>query len=112
MVQVNVTTDGRLQLIDDTTVYPPLSVDAIELLANNIPAAQTVMAQIPVADALSKISDVMASTGATTTVFVQEGAIYVQIDNDGYGALAAAFGANPLGSTFTAGPVTATNAGY
>lgn len=111
-MQVNVTPDGRLQLVDDTTVYPPLTVEAVALLANAIPTAQTVLAQIPVADALSRISDVMATTGATTTVFIQEGAIFVQIDNAGYVALAAAFGANPLGTSFTAGPVNATNTGY
>jgi hypothetical protein len=42
-VQVKVTSDGRLQLIEDTMLYPPLTVAEVEALSNAIPALQTVI---------------------------------------------------------------------
>lgn len=52
-MQVNITSDGRLQLVEDTMLYPPLTITEVEALNNAIPAAQTTVDNVPLSDALA-----------------------------------------------------------
>jgi hypothetical protein len=69
-VQVNVTNDGRLQLTDDTMVFPPLTVAEITALANAIPAAQTVGDTVLLREVLD---------AAEEAILVTQGGYYGQI---------------------------------
>lgn len=112
-MQVNVTTDGRLQLVVDGVVSAPLTVEAVALLNNNIPAAQAVLVQVPLSDSLAKIADGLSSGTGNATVTVQGTSVNVTADGATFSALAQALGVTPGPSTssFTSGAVTVTKTG-
>ena len=112
-MQVTITNDGRLQLTDDGTVYSPLSVEAVELLNNNIPAAQAVLVQVPLSDSLERVAAGLANGTGSATISVQGAQVNVTADGATFAALAQALGVTPGMSTtsFTTGTVMVTKTG-
>jgi hypothetical protein len=107
-VQVNITPDGRLQLVDGGTYFTPLSVAAVELLANAIPAAQSTIDNVSLSDALLSVAAGLSGGDGNATVTVNGQGVTVTASALSFADLANALGASPApgATSFVVGPVT------
>jgi len=105
-VYVNVTEDGQIQLIDDQTIYPPLTIAAVTLLNEAIPAAQDVVNQLALASVVQQIAAVLALPGAQGTFTVTGVTVTATVNNFAFTTLVTQWAAVPVDGSFTFGPAT------
>ena len=105
-MNVVVMEDGRVQLIDDQTIYPPLTIDAVTLLAAAIPAAQDVVNALALTSVIQQIAAVLALPGAQGTFTVTGTTLTADLNNFAFSLLATQWGAVPVDGSFTFGPAT------
>jgi hypothetical protein len=105
-VYVDVTAEGQIQLIDDQTIYPPLSISAVTLLSQAIPAAQDVVNQLALTQVVQQIAAILALPEAQGTFTVTGTTLTAELNNFAFTTLATQWGAVPVDGMFAFGPAT------
>ena len=82
-MKVDVTSDGRLQLTDDNMVFPPLTADEVQALANAIPAVQGVVDTQALFDSLNDVTAALSIGTCDAYITVQGPTINVTANDFG-----------------------------
>lgn len=111
-MQVAITADGRLQLTEDSMVFPPLTPAEVLALANAIPALQADPSAVPLDVALRDVAYALSLADrapASATVVVQNLTVTVTTDDAATFATLAEIMVGPINPSVTLfihGPVT------
>jgi hypothetical protein len=106
-VQVQLTSDGRMQLVDDQTIYPPLTIAAVTMLSNAIPSAQAVISKTALTNVVQSIATILATVAGVQGTFTVDGVnLTAVLNQEAFDMLAASWGVTPVDGQFVFGPAT------